>query len=176
MACTSLVLLTSNTQLVNACEVTLNLPEAITGEATDYTLAYSDSVGYYLATDINQGLEFIILGEQNADALSDMGFRTARMSGSYYNPSEFISKMEGGKYLEGVWWGGFVNDLFTGSGGAVAASTKASSARTQSKASVKAGTLASWVSSAWANINEIASVAEVVGISGNQAKWDLRSY
>lgn len=137
---------------------------------------YSDSVGYYLEKEIPQGLEFIILGKDiNISEIdlpsSAVTFSTA--ASDYYNPSTPISKESGSRTLEGVWWGGIVNDFYVAGG--VAAVTIAKTDNTQSKASVKPGTNASWVSSDWKDTNVRADVLKEVGIAGNKAKWDLQA-
>lgn len=135
---------------------------------------YAEPVGYYLEKEIPQGLEFIILGEDvNMAELGSISTYAANGS-DYYNPTTPISKASGSKTLKGVWWGGIVKDIFTAGGGAVASATIATTNNTQSKASVKAGVTASWVSSDWMDTNVRADILEEVGISGNKAKWDLR--
>lgn len=132
-------------------------------------LNYVDSIGYYLEKEIPQGLEFVILGNDlpcNAVTFSANG-------SDYYNPSTPISKVAGSRTLSGVWWGGIVQDIFVA--GAVAATTIAKSDNTQSKASVKPGLTAGWVSSDWKDTDVRADVLVEVGIAGNKAKWDLQA-
>lgn len=139
-------------------------------------IKYADSVGYYLEKEIPQGLEFIILGKDSNTLETDIpssATTLAAASGDYYNPSTPISKTSGNRTLEGVWWGGIVQDFFVAGG--VASATIATSDNTQSKASVKPGLTANWVSSDWEDTNVRASVLEEVGISGNKAKWDLQA-
>lgn len=137
---------------------------------------YTDSVGYYLEKEIPQGLEFIILGK-NIN-MSEIGLPISAVpfandESDYYNPSTPISKKSGDKILKGVWWGGIMDDTFIS--GAVAAATIAKTDNTQSKASVKPGLNANWVSSDWKDTGEKATVVKEAGISGNKAKWDLQA-
>lgn len=137
---------------------------------------YADSVGYYLEKEIPQGLEFIILGKDiniSEIDLPSSAITLATTASDYYDPSTPISKVSGGRTLEGVWWGGIVNDFYVAGG--VAAVTIATTDNTQSKASVKPGLTANWVSSDWKDTNVRADVLEEVGISGNKAKWDLQA-
>lgn len=135
-------------------------------------LNYSDAVGYYLEKEIPQGLEFVILGKgvdvTKINQLKKAVNRSTTAS-SYYNPSTPISKGT----LTGVWWDGIVSDYYVA--GAVATVTRATSDNTQSKASVKPGMTATWVSSEWMDTGVDAQIAQEVGLMGNQAKWDLRA-
>lgn len=164
------------------------------------TLNYTNSVGYYLAQDIPQGLEFTILGEgdfilakdtvngnyylvEGTNDLSQvdsaLGNRLSLVvspragASSYENPSTPISKNIGNRTLWGVWWGGILDDV--GIVSSVAAVTIATTDRTQSKASVRPGATASWQSSEWKNTGIKATVMKSVGIAGNEAKWDLQA-
>ena len=137
---------------------------------------YAEPVGYYLEKEIPQGLEFIILGTDINMLGSDLprsAVTRAAAKSDYYNPSTPISKVSGSRTLKGVWWGGIVQDLFIA--GAVASTTIATTDGTQSKASVKPGLTAGWVSSDWKDTNVRADAVEGVGIAGNKAKWDLQA-
>lgn len=180
-------------------ETSDNVTVTSVGDSTT-TMNYTESVGYYLAQDIPQGLEFIILGEgdfvlakdiQNGgyylvegtndfSKLSDISegrlnpVRVSRATRSSFNdPSTPISKDSGSRTLRGVWWGGILDDI--GIVGTVAAVTEATTDRTQSKASVKPGTTAAWHSSDWKDTGVQAVAMKDVGISGNKAAWDLRA-
>ncbi|MBO6207342.1 MAG: hypothetical protein J6N53_15555 [Lachnospiraceae bacterium] len=163
-------------------------------------LRYSESLGYYLEKDIDQGLEFTILGQGDYSLAKDiltgeyflicgdtdviLNSERSRnenlkiqlpdqtRGGSYSNPTDQISKTVNGRTLTGVWWGGIWEDI--GIAGQVAAVTIATSGSTQSKASVRPGWTANWVSSAWKGTNVRAEVCASCGVGGNQAKWDLQ--
>lgn len=146
----------------------------------DYKIKYTNSVGYYIEKEISQGKEFVILGKGKDVAKKyginlDKAITTYSVDAydEYYNPTTSISKQVGDSTIYGKWWGGFLPDP-TAQGGSVAASTKATTSNTQSKASVKPGASASWKSTAWTDNGTVANISKTVGISGNQAKWDLR--
>lgn len=151
-----------------------------TASKMDYKIKYNNSVGYYTEKEISQGKEFVILGKGKAVA-KKYGINlnkvittySANSYDEYYNPTTSISKKIGNSTIYGKWWGGLLPDP-TAQGGSVAAATKATTSNTQSKASVKPGASASWESTAWTDNGTVANIFRTVGISGNQAKWDLR--
>lgn len=136
---------------------------------------YADSVGYYLEKEIPQGLEFIILGKGDfaVNSVLNSAVTFSTNESSYEDPSTPISKVSGSRTLEGVWWGGILDDV--GIVGSVAASTIATTGDTQSKASVRPGLTASWKSSDWKDTDVMAWTMASVGVAGNKAKWDLQA-
>lgn len=157
---------------------------------------YAYSVGYYLEKEIPQGLEFIILGEGgfaltedaengiyylvegNSEVLklnsvSNSAVTFSTNESSYFDPSTPISTVSGSRTLEGVWWGGILDDV--GIVGSVAAVTIATTDDTQSKASVRPGLMAAWQSSDWKDTGVKASTMASVGVAGNKAMWDLQA-
>lgn len=156
----------------------------------------------YLEFDIEQGLEFVVLDKKNlARVLKNIqnGLSTidsvnytdgnrlitgAKLKAvkpmvttddptfGFFDPRIHIEKESGGRTIEGVWWGGIIDDV--GTGGNVAASTKATTSDAQSKASVRPGYTAAWYTGGWKDTGVISNVMKDLGVGGNKAKWDLR--
>jgi len=172
---------------VNASNLRVNLDE-------DFSVK-NNSI-QYLEYEIDQGLEFIVLDKKNKkDIIKHLVKNTSGGLNAYYyydgesrkkvtlkkaakssassfnNPKTPISKQVTNRVLRGVWWGGILDDV--GIVGTVAASTKATSRLTESKASVKAGANGKWKTGGWKDTGVISSVMESVGISSNKSKWDL---
>ena len=146
-------------------------------EDNEVGISYSDSVGWYLKKEIPHGLEFEILGNDIdlSSIKSNYPSSTLRSDESgYFNPSDYISEQVGTLTIEGVWWGGIIDEWFIS--GAVAAATIATSDNTQSKAKIKPGINANWSSTAWTDKNVRAAICDSVGLMGNKAAWDLRLY
>ena len=164
------------------------------------TIRYEASIGFYLAQEIPQGLEFIILGEGNFDLMIDdltgnyylvegvvhqsgrlrsvtqsiVPFTSGSSGGTFQNPTGTIFTTVNGRLISGQWWGGIIPI-----GGAnvnnVASATIARTNQSQSRASVTTGPGGGAnQTSLWRDVNIRASASSLSGITGNRANWDLR--
>ena len=134
-----------------------------------------DGVMYY-EKPIEQGVEFVFIN--NAQLIKAKLGKEATKSklrgiSEYYEPKTPIAKEAYGRVVNGVWYGGVTDQITNGL--EVASSTIAKSFNSQSKASVKPGHDARWVSSEWGSTDEWVFVHREVGLlGGNKAAWDLR--
>ena len=144
------------------------------GEAT---IRYTPHVGFYAVHEIDQGLEFTILGDF---ALERGGFMqnteqhlAITSEGGFGNPTTPISGVHSGRTIHGLFWGG----VFAVGGTAVShvgASTLAETNNSQSRASVTPGRTATPVPSLWQNNGTVASISAPNSIfGGNQSHWRL---
>jgi len=141
-------------------------------------ISHSDKVGWYLEKEIPHGLEFEILGDDiklsSLKAKHTSAVQRLSNEDRYFNPDIYISEQVGTLTIEGLWWGGFLDEWFIS--GAVASSTIATSDNTQSKAKIKPGINAGWQSTKWTDKGVRASICDSVALMGNKAAWDLRLY
>lgn len=141
-------------------------------------ISHSDKVGWYLEKEIPHGMEFEILGDNikfsSVKAKHPSAVQRLSNDDRFFNPDIYISEQVGTLTIEGLWWGGILDEWFIA--GAVASATIATTDNTQSKAKIKPGVSAAWQSTKWTDKGVRASICDSVGLMGNKAAWDLRLY
>lgn len=161
-------------------------------------LKYSNSNGYYIERNVDQGVEITILGYGDyklaynpadhgyylfaTEDITSIDIANANLTelpignsrdGSFENPTTVVHKQVGNLTIYGVWWGGLLQN--TGIVDSVASVVIATSFNSQGRASVYTGYGGSWHYSDWENKDVRADVIAGTGITGNLAKWDLRA-
>jgi len=169
---------------------------------SEITLRYEPYVGFYLAQEIPQGLEFTILGEgdfalmvdeitgdyflvedaSNMDAFLDDGLRSAYQSimplsqQNWNSPSTPINVVSMSRVVHGVWWGGIFRPANV-TNDAIGSVTIAQSFSSEGEASV---TPAGWPtrSGGWriqGQRSEALLTATPVWEGIDRANWNLRA-
>ena len=149
-------------------------------ENDEVVIRYVPNVGFYLTHEIEQGLEFTILGK-DAFNLERSSFIRNYLQVDVTNvgvmpaPDTVINTTHNGRTIIGMFWGG----IFAVGGTSVShvgSAVNAASSNSRGRASVVPGNNANVVRSLWQNAGTVAQISAPNSLfGGNRSYWDMES-